>query len=52
VKSPEHLHTYRLTPRSIWDARAAGLAAEQMISSRRATGESSLHGIAMRCIGF
>jgi DNA excision repair protein ERCC-3 len=26
VKSPEHVHTYRLTPLSIWNARAAGLA--------------------------
>ena len=25
VKSPEHVHTYRLTPLSIWNARAAGL---------------------------
>ncbi len=30
VKSPEHVHTYRLTPLSIWNARAAGLAADEM----------------------
>lgn len=35
VKSPEHVHTYRLTPLSIWNARAAGLAAEQMVESLR-----------------
>ncbi len=23
VKSPEHIHTYRITPLSIWNARAA-----------------------------
>ena len=33
VKSPEHVHTYRLTPLSIWNARAAGLAAEQMVEA-------------------
>jgi DNA excision repair protein ERCC-3 len=35
VKSPEHVHTYRLTPLSIWNARAAGLAAEQMVKALR-----------------
>ncbi len=28
VKSPEHVHTYRITPLSIWNARAAGVAPE------------------------
>ena len=28
VKSPEHIHTYRLTPLSIWNATAAGVGAE------------------------
>jgi DNA excision repair protein ERCC-3 len=35
VKSPEHVHTYRLTPLSIWNARAAGLPPEQMVSALR-----------------
>ena len=35
VKSPEHVHTYRVTPLSIWNARAAGLAAEQMVAVLR-----------------
>jgi DNA excision repair protein ERCC-3 len=35
VKSPEHVHTYRLTPLSIWSARAVGLAAEQMVEALR-----------------
>ncbi len=26
VKSPEHIHTYRITPLSIWNARAATVA--------------------------
>ncbi len=28
VKSPEHVHTYRITPLSIWNACAAGLSAD------------------------
>ena len=35
VKSPEHVHTYRLTPLSIWNARAAGLPAERMVAALR-----------------
>ena len=35
VKSPEHVHTYHLTPLSIWNARVAGLAAEQMVTALR-----------------
>ena len=35
VKSPEHVHTYRLTPLSIWNARAAGLPAEKMVLALR-----------------
>ena len=35
VKSPEHVHTYRLTPLSIWNARSTGLAAEQMVKALR-----------------
>jgi DNA excision repair protein ERCC-3 len=30
-KSPEHIHTYRLTPLSVWNAAAAGMSAEAMI---------------------
>src|SRR5665647_1045682 len=33
VKSPEHIHTYRLTPLSIWNARASGLAATEMVAA-------------------
>ncbi len=29
-KSPEHVHTYRLTPLALWNARAAGLRPEQV----------------------
>src|SRR5215471_13651007 len=30
-KSPEHVHTYRLTPLSLWNAAAAGMAAAEMV---------------------
>lgn len=29
-KSPEHIHTYRVTPLSLWNARAAGMGWEEM----------------------
>lgn len=30
-KSPEHIHTYRLTSLSLWNAAAAGMSAEEMV---------------------
>jgi DNA excision repair protein ERCC-3 len=32
-KSPEHIHTYRLTPLSLWNAAAAGIPADAMIDA-------------------
>src|ERR1700674_4218113 len=34
-KSPEHIHTYRLTPLSLWNAAADGHTAEAMIDVLR-----------------
>ena len=34
-KSPEHIHTYRITPLSLWNARAAGLEYPEMEASLR-----------------
>jgi DNA excision repair protein ERCC-3 len=34
-KSPEHIHTYRLTDLSLWNAAAAGIKAEEMIDVLR-----------------
>jgi DNA excision repair protein ERCC-3 len=31
-KSPEHIHTYRITPLSLWNAAAAGMTAEEMVA--------------------
>ena len=33
VKSPEHIHTYRVTPLSIWNACAAGVEPEWIVAS-------------------
>jgi DNA excision repair protein ERCC-3 len=31
-KSPEHIHTYRITPLSLWNAAAAGMTADEMVA--------------------
>src|ERR1700751_1788381 len=31
-KSPEHIHTYRLTNLSLWEAAAAGIRADAMVA--------------------
>lgn len=31
IKSPDHLHTYRLTPLSIWNARSSGVSSEWIV---------------------
>ncbi len=33
VKSPEHIHTYRITPLSIWNAAAAGMKSPAMLEA-------------------
>ncbi|GAB48960.1 DNA repair helicase XPB [Mobilicoccus pelagius] len=32
-RSPEHVHTYRITPLGLWNARAAGFDAEQVVDA-------------------
>src|SRR5438105_5510351 len=34
-KSPEHIHTYRITPLSLWNAAATGMTADQMVEALR-----------------
>lgn len=36
VKSPEHIHTYRLSPLSIWNAAAAGVPVEAIVDTLEA----------------
>ncbi len=35
VKSPEHVHTYRITPLSIWNATAAGMKTDHILGALR-----------------
>jgi DNA excision repair protein ERCC-3 len=32
-KSPEHVHTYRITPLSVWNAASTGLSTEEMLGA-------------------
>ena len=32
-RSPEHVHTYRITPLSLWNAAAAGITADEMVEA-------------------
>lgn len=32
-KSPEHMHTYRMTPLSLWNAASAGVTADQVVAT-------------------
>src|SRR3954471_8686403 len=32
-RAPEHIHTYRITPLALWNARAAGHDAEQVVDA-------------------
>ena len=33
IKSPDHIHTYRITPLSLWNAGAAGMSASQVLDA-------------------
>ena len=33
VKAPEHVHTYRITPLSLWNAAAAGIGSQDMLDT-------------------
>src|SRR5438105_7728578 len=44
VKSPEHIHTYRVTPLSIWNACAVGDSAESIVGALRRFSKYPLPG--------
>jgi DNA excision repair protein ERCC-3 len=44
VKSPEHIHTYRITPLSIWNACAVGDTAETIVGALRRLSKYPLPG--------
>ncbi|HOT78218.1 MAG TPA: helicase-associated domain-containing protein, partial [Candidatus Wallbacteria bacterium] len=57
VKSPEYMHTYRITPVSLWNAAALGSRAEDIIAtlksySRFAISETVIHEINYYCSRF
>src|SRR5262247_2450863 len=43
-KSPEHIHTYRITPLSLWNAAAAGLDAARIVGDLERFGKYELPG--------
>jgi DNA excision repair protein ERCC-3 len=44
VKSPEHIHTYRVTPLSIWNACAVGETADSIVGALRRLSKYPLPG--------
>ncbi|MBL8028175.1 MAG: DEAD/DEAH box helicase [Fibrobacteres bacterium] len=44
VKSPEYIHSYRITPLSLWNAAAAGHALEDIIASLEKFGKYDIPG--------
>lgn len=48
VKSPEHIHTYRITPISVWNAAAAGMTAEAMVEALRTFSRFDVPGSIVR----
>ncbi len=54
IKSPEYMHTYRITPVSLWNAAALGMNAEEIIAalrhySRFSVSENVVHEINYYC---
>src|SRR6266496_2689716 len=43
-KSPEHIHTYRITPLSLWNAAAAGVTTDAMLETLSQYGKYDLPG--------
>ena len=43
-KSPEYLHTYRITPLSLWNAAAAGLTAPEILAALEAYAKYDIPG--------
>src|SRR3954447_21188524 len=41
-KSPEHIHTYRITPLSLWNAASSGLTASSIVDALERYGKYQL----------
>ncbi|SIQ51679.1 DNA excision repair protein ERCC-3 [Alkalispirochaeta americana] len=50
-KSPEHFHTYRISPLSLWNAAAAGLTREEVLERLRRYSRFPLPGNVQHSIG-
>lgn len=48
IKSPEHIHTYRITPLSIWNACAAGTTTDEIADSLQAFSKYDIPGHVLR----
>lgn len=44
VRSPEHLHTYQITPLSLWNAASAGFSGNQAVETMRAFSRYEIPG--------
>lgn len=44
VKAPEHMHTYRISPLSLWNAAAAGISVESMLETLNEFGKWEMPG--------
>lgn len=49
-KSPEHIHTYRITPLSLWNAASAGLTAQEIAAGLEEYSKYDLPGNVVRDI--
>ena len=49
-KSPEHIHTYRITPLSLWNAAAAGFTAQAILGQLESFAKYDLPGNVVRDI--
>ena len=49
-KSPEHIHTYRITPLSLWNAAATGITAQSIVEALLRFGKYELPGNVRRDI--
>lgn len=49
-KSPEHIHTYRITPLSLWNAAATGITAQTIVETLLRFGKYELPGNVRRDI--
>ena len=50
IKSPEHIHTYRITPLAVWNAASTGLSLDEMMETLAANSKYDVPGNIMHNI--